>query len=82
MAIFRGYQFARLYPDAVNNDATIDFYKANGYVSGPYLNSKDPTCLEYKTHIFSKRLTGDTLVLWKSRIIHLTEQIKKQKQLW
>ena len=78
MAISRGYRFARLYTDAVNNDAAIAFYKANGYVSEPYFNSEDSACLKYKTLIFSKPLTGDMLVLWKSRNIHLTEQIKKQ----
>ena len=78
MAISRGYRFARLYTDAVNNDAAIAFYKANGYVSEPYFNSEDSACLKYKTLIFSKPLTGDMLVLWESRNIHLTEQIKKQ----
>ena len=78
MAISSGYRFARLYTDAVNNDAAIAFYKANGYVSEPYFNSEDSACLKYKTLIFSKPLTGDMLVLWKSRNIHLTEQIKKQ----
>lgn len=31
MAAAGGYRFARLYTDAVNNDAAIAFYKANGY---------------------------------------------------
>ena len=30
MAADRGFRFARLYTDAVNNDAAIAFYKANG----------------------------------------------------
>lgn len=80
MATSRGYRFARLYTDAVNNDAAISFYKANGYVCEPYLNLKDPACLIYKTLIFSKSLKDDALIFWNSRNIHLTEQIEKQKK--
>ena len=56
MAAARGYQFARLYTDAVNNDAAIAFYEAGGYVSEPYENTDDPACMKYKTLIFSKPL--------------------------
>ena len=45
MAIAKGYRFARLYTDAVNNDAAIAFYKANGYTCEPYRNWQDPACL-------------------------------------
>lgn len=78
MAAERGYRFARLYTDAVDNDASIAFYKANGYLSEPYLNPQDPACMQYPTLIFSKTLTADALPPWNSRSIHLTEQIAKQ----
>lgn len=78
MAAARGYLFARLYTDAVNNDAAIAFYKANGYIGEPYQNSTDPACMKYKTVILSKALTPEPLVPWNSRNIHLTEQIAKQ----
>ena len=78
MAAERGYRFARLYTDAVDNDAAIAFYRANGYLSEPYLNPQDPACMQYPTLIFSKPLTADALTPWNSRNIHLTEQIAKQ----
>ena len=81
MAAFRGYLFARLYTDAVNNDTAIAFYKANGYIGEPYQNSMDPACMKYKTVIFSKALTPEPLVPWNSRNIHLTEQIAKQENV-
>ena len=74
------FRFARLYTDAVNNDAAIAFYKANGYTCEPYENADDPACMEYKMLIFSKLLKGDELVPWNSRSIHLTEQIEKQNK--
>ncbi len=80
MAADRGYRFARLYTDAVDNDRAIAFYQANGYISEPYRNMQDPACMEYPTVIFSKSLTGSPLVLWNSRTIHLTEQIAKQRK--
>ena len=80
MAADRGYRFARLYTDAEHNDAAIAFYKANGYLCEPYLNQQDPACRQYPTLIFSKPLTGDALVPWNSRSIHLTEQIAKQQK--
>ncbi len=80
MAAARGYRFARLYTDAVNNDAAIAFYKANGYLGEPYLNVQDPVCMKYKTLIFSKPLAGNEMVFWNSRNIHLTEQIAKQRK--
>ena len=80
MAVSGGYRFARLYTDAVNNDAAISFYRANGYISEPYLNLEDPACLQYKTLIFSKSLSDDPLIIWNNRSIHLTEQIEKQRK--
>ena len=80
MAAARGYLFARLYTDALNNDVAIAFYKANGYVEEPYENALDPACVKYKTVIFSKALTVEPLVFWQSRNIHLTEQIAKQEK--
>ena len=79
LAISGGYRFARLYTDALNNDAAITFYQANGYISEPYLNLEDPACLHYKTLIFSKPLTDEPFIFWNSRNIHLTEQIEKQR---
>ena len=79
MAAARGYLFARLYTDAVNNDVAIAFYQANGYVSEPYQNPQDPACMKYRTVIFSKSLTSRPLELWNNRSIHLTEQIAKQE---
>ncbi len=80
MAISEGYRFARLYTDALNNDAAITSYQANGYVSEPYLNLGDPACLQYKTLIFSKPLSDDPMIFWNDRNIHLTEQIEKQRK--
>ena len=80
MAAARGYLFARLYTDAVDNDVAIAFYKANGYIEEPYENPLDPACEKYKTVIFSKALTDEPLVSWNSRNIHLTEQIAKQEK--
>lgn len=80
MAATRGYLFARLYTDAVDNDVAIAFYKANGYVCELYQNPQDPACMKYKTVIFSKSLTSRPLVFWHSRNIHLTEQIAKQEK--
>ena len=80
MALTKGFKFARLYTDAVNNDAAIAFYKANGYYCEPYRNRHDPVCAKIKTVIFSKDLTDGELILWNSRNIHLTEQIAKQEK--
>ena len=80
MAVSEGYRFARLYTDALNNDAAITFYQANGYISEPYLNLADPACLQCKTLIFSKSLTDDPLIFWNNRTIHLTEQLQKQRK--
>ena len=80
MAISEGYRFARLYTDALNNDAAIAFYQSNGYISEPYLNSEDPACLQYITLIFTKPLSDDPLIFWNDRNIHLTEQIEKQRK--
>ena len=81
MATAKGYYFARLYTDALNNDAAIAFYLANGYISEPYLNVHDPACMTYKTLIFTKPLADKELVFWNNRSIHLTEQIAKQKNI-
>ena len=78
MAARQGFRFARLYTDALDNDAAIQFYQANGYIGEPYLNADDPVCLKYKTLIFSKALIPGELVPWNNRSIHLTEQIAKQ----
>ena len=80
MAGSRGYWFARLYTDAVDNDAAIAFYKANGYTCEPYRNAEDPACLQYQTLIFSKPLGDCTLVPWNNRTIRLTGQIEKQRR--
>ena len=80
MAAARGYVFARLYTDAVNNEVAIAFYQANGYVSEPYQNPQDPACMNYRTVIFSKSLTSRSLEFWNNRSIHLTEQIAKQEK--
>ena len=80
MARDKGYRLARLNTDAENNDAAIAFYEANGYFREPYFNTHDPACMKYKTLIFSKSLSGDPLIPWNSRNIHLTEQIAKQRK--
>ena len=80
MALSKGYSYARLYTDAMNNDTAIAFYKANGYLCEPYENKLDAACLEHKTVIFSKPLTSESLIPWNSRNIHLTEQIEKQEK--
>ena len=80
MARSKGYSYARLYTDAINNDTAIAFYKANGYLCEPYENQQDAACLEHKTVIFSKSLTSESLIPWNSRNIHLTEQIEKQEK--
>ena len=80
MAISRKYRFARLYTDALDNDAAIAFYQANGYICEPYLNLEDPACLQYRILIFSKSLADEPLIFWNGRNIHLTEQIEKQRK--
>ena len=80
MAASRGYLYARLYTDAMNNDAAIAFYKVNGYIDEPYQNLKDSACMKYKTVVFSKALKSRPLELWNNRNIHLTEQIAKQEK--
>ena len=80
MAMAKGYRFARLYTDAVDNDTAIAFYRANGYVCEPYENAQDPACLKYRTLIFSKSLSSGELIPWTNRTIHLTEQIAKQRK--
>ncbi len=80
MALTKGFTFARLYTDAVNNDAAIAFYKANGYSCEPYRNEHDPVCERIQTVIFSKSLIDKELIPWNSRNIHLTEQIAKQEK--
>ena len=80
MAAARGYRFARLYTDAVNNDAAIAFYKSNDDTCEPYLNPQDPACIHYPTVIFSKTLAAGALAPWNNRSIHLTEQIAKQNK--
>ena len=80
MAASKGFRFARIYTDAVHNDAAISFYKTNGYICEPYLNPQDPACMKYPTVIFSKALTDEAPVPWNSRSIHLTEQIAKQEK--
>lgn len=64
MAGARGYRFARLYTDELHNETAIAFYKANGYLCERYRNMEDPACLQYKTLIFSKPLTGDALTFF------------------
>ena len=80
MAAARGYRFARLYTDAVNNDAAIAFYKSNDDTCEPYLNPQDPACIHDPTVIFSKTLAAGALAPWNNRSIHLTEQIAKQNK--
>ena len=80
MAVARGYQFARLYTDAENNDAAIAFYQSNGYTGEPYCNTDDPACFKYKVMIFSKALKGQKMVPWNNESIRLTEQIAKQEK--
>lgn len=80
MARARGYRFARLYTDAVDNDAAIAFYRSNGYVGEAYSNADDPACRKYRILIFSKALGASKLNPWNHQNIHLTEQIAKQEK--
>jgi ribosomal protein S18 acetylase RimI-like enzyme len=80
MALSKGYRNTRLYTDAVDNEAAIAFYTANGYTSELYDNPYDPVCRQIKTLIFSKSLTQDFVDPWHNRNIHLSEQIAKQGQ--
>ena len=80
MALSKGYRNTRLYTDAVDNEAAIAFYTANGYTSEPYDNPYDPACRRIKTLIFSKSLIHGFADPWKNRNIHLSEQIAKQCQ--
>lgn len=77
----RGFRFARLYTDELNNEAAVAFYSANGYAPEKYDNPQDPACRKYRTLVFSKSLDGGELVPWNDRSIHLTEQIEKQGQV-
>ena len=80
MAVDRGYQYARLYTDAEDNDAAIAFYKTNGYTCEVYENEEDPASMKYKVLIFSKALGEKGLVPWGNRNICLTAQIAKQEK--
>lgn len=75
----RGFKYARLYADRDDNDATLAFYRNNGYVSEPYTNKEDCNDPSVNLLIFSKSLTDAPLVPWGNRNIHLTEQLEKQK---
>lgn len=79
MALRKGYRNTRLYTDAVDNEAAIAFYTANGYTSEPYDNPDDPACRQIKILIFSKSLIQGSADPWNNRNIHLTEQIAKQR---
>ena len=59
----RKFRFARLYTDALSNDAAIVFYHVNGYICESYLNMEDPACLQNKSLIFTKALSNKPLVL-------------------
>ena len=78
MASARGYLFARLYTDAVNNEVAIAFYQANGYVSESYQNPLDPACMKYKTVIFFYFFFCMSLEGWKKRINYMAEKIVKE----
>ena len=78
MAINRGFTYARLYTDAIDNDAAISFYKANGYTCEEYNCPNDPACVSNKILIFSKSLTDAKVPLWNNKNIHLTSQMEKQ----
>lgn len=78
MAVSKGYKFARLYTDAIDNDIAISFYRSNGYICETYNNDQDPACMKYKIIIFSKSLTTSPLIPWDNKNIKLTEQISKQ----
>lgn len=78
MAIAKGYKYARLYTDELDNDIAIAFYRSNGYIGEPYINALDPASIENKVVIFSKSLTSDPVTLWNNKNIHLTEQAAKQ----
>ena len=83
MAAAKGYRFVRLYTDAVDNDAAIAFYKANGYTCEPYENAEDPACRKIRLLIFSKPLASEELVElvpWNSRNIHFAGQVAKQEK--
>ena len=80
MAVLKGFSFARLYTDAVNNEAAIAFYESNGYRSEPYENPDDPACLKLKLLIFSKSLASGELIPWNNRNIYFTEQSAKQNK--
>ena len=80
MAAAKGYRFARLYTNAVDNDAAIAFYKANGYTCEPYENADDPASMKIRLLIFSKPLSPEKLVPWNNRNIHFTEQAAKQEK--
>ena len=78
LAIERGYKYARVYTDAIDNDVAIAFYRANGYKSEEYNNEDDPACIDNKVLIFSKSLIQGEVPLWNNRNIYLTEQMEKQ----
>ena len=80
MALRKEYRNTRLYTDAVDNEAAIAFYTANGYTSEPYDNPDDPACRQIKTLIFPKSLIQGFANPWNNRNIHLSEQIAKQRQ--
>ena len=75
----RGFRYARLFTDTLNNEDTKGFYKHEGYFEERYLNTKDPASFAYPISIFSKPLYDERCPLWNNRDIHFTKQVKKQR---
>ena len=75
----RGFRYARLFTDTLNNDNTRNFYKHHDYFEERYINFSDPASLKYPISIFSKSLYEERCPRWNNRDIHFTKQVNKQQ---
>ena len=75
----RGFRYARLFTDTLNNDNTRNFYKHHDYFEERYINFSDPASLKYPISIFSKSLYEERCPRWNNRDIHFTKQVHKQQ---
>ena len=73
-----GFKYCRFYTDKFDNDATISFYKKNGYILENYDCVTDPSCVDFPILIGSKSLDKNPPTLWNNKNIDLTSQIFKQ----
>lgn len=76
----RGFRYARLYTNRLNNERAKSFYRANGYVEENYSCDYDPGTEIEILSIFSKALQDRTPVTpWGNRTMHIDKQLRKER---